>query len=122
MKNWGKVTKVEQDSLKLVDFSKVKLWVEMNPNIVLPALLKVENEALSFTVAVSVIGEDEKVELLRTESTQSKDKLVLVGGSFSQRPKKVVGTCGVTRENERYSWRPLCCCFSRFSNSNLARV
>ena len=52
MKNWGKVTKVAQDSLKLVDFSKVKLWVEMNPNIVLHVLLNVQDEALSFTVAV----------------------------------------------------------------------
>ena len=32
-----------RDSLKLVDLSKVKLWVEMLPNVVLPALLEVED-------------------------------------------------------------------------------
>ena len=60
MKNWGKVTKVTRDSLKLVDLSKVKLWVKMLPNVVLLALLEVEDGAWSFTVAVSVIGEDEE--------------------------------------------------------------
>ena len=37
LKKWGRVTKVARDSLKLVDLSKVKLWVEMLPNVVLPA-------------------------------------------------------------------------------------
>ena len=60
LKKWGKVTKVTRDSLKLVDLSKVKLWVKMLPNVVLLALLEVEDGAWSFTVAVSVIGEDEE--------------------------------------------------------------
>ena len=43
LQKWGKVTKVAWESLKLVDLSKVKLWVEMLPNVVLPALLEVED-------------------------------------------------------------------------------
>ncbi|RVW45608.1 hypothetical protein CK203_091549 [Vitis vinifera] len=40
MKKWGRVTKVARESLNLVDLSKVKLWVEMLPNVMLPALLE----------------------------------------------------------------------------------
>ena len=69
-----------RDSLKLVDLSKVKLWVEMLPNVMLPALLEVEDGAWSFTVTVSVIGEDEKDDLFRFESTCSKDELMSAGG------------------------------------------
>ena len=58
-KKWGRLTKVARESLKLVDLSKVKLWVEMLPNIVLPTLLEVEDGAWTFTVVVSVIREDE---------------------------------------------------------------
>ena len=59
LKNWGKVTDVAWDSLKLVKLSKVKLWMEMHPNVVLLALLEVEDEARSFMVSVSVIKEEE---------------------------------------------------------------
>ena len=59
LQKWGKVIKVAKESLKLVDLSKVKLWVEMLPNVVLPALLEVEDRAWSFTVAVSVTEEAE---------------------------------------------------------------
>ena len=45
MKNLGKVKDVFQDSLKLVELSKVKLWVEMHPNVVLLVLPEVEDEA-----------------------------------------------------------------------------
>lgn len=46
------MTKVDQDSLKLVDLTKAKLKVEMNPNVVLPVLLEVIDGAWVFTVAV----------------------------------------------------------------------
>ena len=60
MKNWGKVTEVDQDTLKVVDLSKVKLKVEMNLNVILPALLEVIDGAWVFTIATSVIrGEGE---------------------------------------------------------------
>ena len=45
LKKWGRVTKVARESLKLADLLKVKLWVEMLPNVVLPALLEVEDGA-----------------------------------------------------------------------------
>ena len=74
------MTKVARESLKLVDLSKVKLWMEMLPNVVLPALLEVEDGAWSFTVAVSVTGEAEGDDLLRPESTCNKDELMSAGG------------------------------------------
>ena len=79
----GKVTKVARESLKLVDLSKVKLWVEMLPNVVLLALLEVEDGAWSFMVVVSVIGEVEGDDFLRPESTCSKDELMSMGGCVS---------------------------------------
>ena len=100
LKKWGRVTKVAWDPLKLVDLSKVKLWVEMLPNVVLPALLEVEDGAWSFTVAVSVTEEDEEDDLFRSESTRSRDELMPTGGCVSQRPKNAEGLCGSTRDNE----------------------
>ncbi|RVW83630.1 hypothetical protein CK203_039266 [Vitis vinifera] len=76
---WRKVTKVARESLKLVDLSKVKLWVEMFPNVVLPALLEVEDGTWFFTVMVSVVGEVEGDDLLRPESTRNKDELMSTG-------------------------------------------
>ena len=46
------------DSLKLVDLSKVKLKVEMNPNVVMPTLLEVTDGTWVFAMAVSVIREE----------------------------------------------------------------
>ena len=72
-----------RESLKLVDLSMVKLWVEMLPNVVLPALLEVEDGAWSFMVVVSVIGEVEGDDFLRPELTCSKDELMSTGGCVS---------------------------------------
>ncbi|RVW45069.1 hypothetical protein CK203_067451 [Vitis vinifera] len=65
LKKWGRVTKVAKETLKLVDLTRAKLWVEMLPNVVLPALLEVEDGEWSYTVAVSVTGEDEDATLSR---------------------------------------------------------
>ncbi|RVW69982.1 putative mitochondrial protein [Vitis vinifera] len=75
----GKVTKVVRESLKLVDLTKVKLWVEMLPNVVLPALLEVEDGDWTYTVAVTVIGEDDGEDSLSPESNRSKDVLRSAG-------------------------------------------
>ena len=46
-------------SLKFVDLTKVTLWVEMLPNVMLPALLEVEDGDWTYMVAVTVTGEDD---------------------------------------------------------------
>ncbi|RVW67096.1 hypothetical protein CK203_063183 [Vitis vinifera] len=61
----GRVTKVAKETLKLVDLTKAKLWVEMLPNVVLPALLEVEDGAWTYTVAVSVTEKMTKMTLSR---------------------------------------------------------
>ncbi|KAL6348507.1 hypothetical protein AAG906_009967 [Vitis piasezkii] len=106
LQKWGRVTKVAKETLKLVDLSKVKMWVEMHPNVVLPALLEVEDGAWSFTVAVSVIGEAEEDVLLRPESNRSKDEVTSAEGCVYQRPKKVEGLRATARDNEYHRWRP----------------
>ena len=89
-----------EGSLKLVDLTKVKLWVEMLPNVVLPTLLEVEDGDWSFTVAVTVTGEDEGDDLLRPESTRSKDELRSAGGCVLQKPKIAEGLRATARDNE----------------------
>ena len=120
LKKWERVTKVARDSLKLIDLSKVKLWVEMLPNVVLPTLLEVEDGAWSFTITVSVTREDEEDNLFRSEPTRSRDELMPAGGCISQRPKNAEGLCGNTRDNECCSKRLLPRSHYRYSSSNLA--
>ncbi|RVW77727.1 Transposon TX1 uncharacterized 149 kDa protein [Vitis vinifera] len=106
LQKWGKVTKVVRESLKLVDLTKVKLWVEMLPNVVLPALLEVEDGDWTYTVAVTVTGEDDGEDSIRPESNRSKDELRSVGGCVFQKPQIAEGLRATARDNECHSWRP----------------
>ncbi|RVW86688.1 hypothetical protein CK203_039834 [Vitis vinifera] len=80
---WGRVTKVARNSLKFVDLSKVTLRVEMLPKVVLPALLEVEDGDRTYTVAVTVTGEDDgeddEGDSIKPESSRSKDELRSAG-------------------------------------------
>ena len=118
LQKWGRVTKVAKETLKLVDLSKVKMWVEMHPKVVLPALLEVEDGAWSFTVAVSVIGEAEEDFLLRPESNRSKDEVTSAEGCVHQRPKNAEGLRATARDNEYHRWRPRHRSRVRYSVSN----
>ena len=63
----------------------MKLWVEMLPNVVLPALLEVEDGAWTYIVAVSVTGEDDKDDVVTSETTRSRNEWVKTGvASLSQ--------------------------------------
>ncbi|KAJ9671311.1 hypothetical protein PVL29_025145 [Vitis rotundifolia] len=104
LKKWGRVTKVAKESLKFADLTKVKLWVEMCPNVVLPALLEVEDGAWTFTVAVSVTGDVEE-DSITPESDRRRDGLVNMGGYVSQWSKNAERLRD--RDNEYYSRRPL---------------
>ncbi|RVW45742.1 hypothetical protein CK203_094976 [Vitis vinifera] len=68
LKKVGRVTEVAREAVKLLDLTKVKLWVEMHPNVVLPALLEVEDGAWKYTVAVSVIGEEGEDDIVTSET------------------------------------------------------
>ena len=78
MKNWGKVTEVDRDTLKLIDLSKIKVMVEMNPNVVLPVLLEVIDGALVFIVVVTVIRDEEEV-WRKPELTHFRSELASMG-------------------------------------------
>ena len=106
LQKWGRVTKVARNSLKLVDLTKVTLWVGMLPNVVLPALLEVEDGDWTYTVAVTVIGEDDGEDSLSPESNRSKDVLRSAGGCVFQKPQIVEGLRATARDNECHSWRP----------------
>ena len=71
-------------SLKFVDLTKVTLWVEMLPNVMLPALLEVEDGDWTYMVVVTVTGEDDgeddREDSLRPESNHNKDELRSAGG------------------------------------------
>ena len=108
-------------SLKLVDLTKVTLWVEMLPNVVLPALLEVEDGDWTYTVAVTVIGEDDGEDSLSPESNRSKDVLRSVGGCVFQKPQIAEGLRATARTNECRSWRPRHRSHSRSSDSKSSK-
>ena len=97
-------------SLKLVDLTKVTLWVEMLPNVVLPTLLEVEDGDWTYMVAVTVIGEDDGEDgrevSLRPESNRSKDELRSVRGCVFQKPQNAEGLQAIDRTNECHSRMP----------------
>ena len=86
--------------MKLLDLTKVKLWVEMHPNVVLPALLEVEDGAWKHIVAVSVIGEEGEDDTVTSETTHCKYKWLKEGGCVSQTTKLAEGLRGSIRGNE----------------------
>ncbi|RVW47110.1 hypothetical protein CK203_105486 [Vitis vinifera] len=98
LKKWGRVTKVAKETLKLVDLMRAKLWVEMLPNVVLPALLEVEDGEWSYTVAVSVAGEDEDVDAVTSEVNRSRNEWVRVEGCVSQSSKVAEGLRGSVKD------------------------
>ena len=89
--------------MKLLDLTKVKLWVEMHPNVVLPALLEVEDGAWKYTVAVSVIGEEGEDDTVTSETTHCRYEWLKEGGCVSQTTKFAEGLRGSIRGNECYS-------------------
>ncbi|RVW30349.1 hypothetical protein CK203_103735 [Vitis vinifera] len=98
---------VAKETLKLVDLTRAKLWVEMLPNVVLPALLEVEDGEWSYTVAVSVTGEDEDADAVTSEINRSRNEWVRVGGCVSQSSKAAEGLRGSVRDIECYRKRRL---------------
>ena len=94
----------------------------MLPNVVLPALLEVEDGDWSFTVAIIVTGEDYREDFLRAESNRNKDELRSMGGCVLQKPHIVEGLRATTKDNECHSWRPRHRSHSRSPDSKLSKV
>ena len=103
LKKWGRVTEVAREAVKLLDLTKVKLWVEMHPNVVLPALLEVEDGAWKHTVAVSVIGEEGEDDNVTSEASHCRYEWLKEVGCVSQTTKFAEGLRGSIRGNECYS-------------------
>ncbi|RVW15101.1 hypothetical protein CK203_083364 [Vitis vinifera] len=99
----GRVTKVAREVVKLLDLTKVKLWVEMHPNVVLPALLEVEDGAWKHTIAVSVIEEEGEDDTVTSETSHCRYEWLKEGGCVSQTTKFAEGLRGSIRGNECYS-------------------
>ncbi|RVW85287.1 Transposon TX1 uncharacterized 149 kDa protein [Vitis vinifera] len=120
LKKWGKVTEVAREAVKLLDLTKVKLWVEMHPNVVLLALLEVEDGAWKHTVAVSVIGEEGEDGNVTSETSHCKYEWLKEGGCVSQTPKFAEGLRGSIRGNECYRREPLPRARYRRSSTSMA--
>lgn len=92
LNHWGVVTEIDRQSLKLIDLSKIKLKVEMKANVVLPAFLEVIDGAWSFTVPVSVVGEEEdeycgwKDSAVRSDCNRRQSPITRTGGDTSLNP------------------------------------
>ncbi|RVW96956.1 hypothetical protein CK203_032312 [Vitis vinifera] len=102
-KKMGRVTKVAREAVKLLDLTKVKLWVEMHPNVVLPALLEVEDGPWKHTIAVSIIGEEGEDDTVTSETSHCRYEWLKEGGCVSQTTKFAEGLRGSIRGNECYS-------------------
>ncbi|RVW73027.1 hypothetical protein CK203_057452 [Vitis vinifera] len=87
----GRVTEVAREAVKLLDLTKVKLWVEMHPNVVLLALLEVEDGAWKYTVVVSVIGKEDEDDTVTSEATHCRSEWLKEGGCVSQSTKFAEG-------------------------------
>ena len=120
LKKWGRVTEVAREAVKLLDLTKVKLWVEMHPNVVLPALLEVEDGAWKYTVIVSVIGEEDEDDTVTSETTHCRNEWLKEGGCVSQSTKFAEGLRGSIRGNECYSRKLLPRARYRCSSTSLA--
>ncbi|RVW28582.1 Retrovirus-related Pol polyprotein from transposon RE2 [Vitis vinifera] len=101
LKKWGRVTEVAREAVKLLDLTK--LWVEMHPNVVLPALLEVEDGAWKYTVVVLVIRKEDEDDTVTFETTHCRYEWLKDGGCVSQTTKFAEGLRGSIRGNECYS-------------------
>ncbi|RVW12829.1 hypothetical protein CK203_113431 [Vitis vinifera] len=93
--------------------------VEMLPNVVFPALLEVEDGVWTYTVAVSVIGEDDEADTVTSETTHSRNEWVKAEGCVSQSSKVAEGLRGSIRDNECYRRRRLPLARYRHSRTSL---
>ena len=98
----------------------MKLWVEMLPNVVLPALLEVEDGAWKYTVAVSVTGEENEDDTVTSETTHCRNEWLKAGGCVSQSTKFAEGLRGSIRDNECYNRKLLLRAHYRCSSTSLA--
>ncbi|RVX08239.1 hypothetical protein CK203_017635 [Vitis vinifera] len=120
LKKWGRVMKVAREAVKLLDLMKVMLWVEMLPNVVLPALLEVEDGAWKYTVAVSVTGEEDEDDTVTSKTTHCRNEWLKAGSCVSQSTKFAEGLRGSIRGNECYSRKLLPRACYRCSSTSLA--
>ena len=58
LKRWGKVTEVARETLKPADLKKARIWVGMNPYVVLSTMIEVSDGAWTFTITVTVPGNE----------------------------------------------------------------
>ena len=104
-----------RETLKLMDLSKAIVWVEMNPKVVLPALIEVKDGESLFTVTVTVSGNEEGKRFQMTELTRFREESKLQGEGAYVRPRKIGQGCCSLGEKAGKSWRSS---DLRFQNSN----
>ncbi|RVX05817.1 hypothetical protein CK203_023854 [Vitis vinifera] len=92
----------------------------MLPNVVLPALLEVEDGAWKYTVAVSVTGEENENDTVTSETTHCRNEWLKAGGCVSQSTKFAEGLRGSIRDNECYNRKLLLRAHYRCSSTSLA--
>ena len=63
-----------KETLKLMDLTKVRLWVEMHPKVVLLALIEVQDGEWTFTVSMTVPGNEERKSSRMTELTRCREE------------------------------------------------
>ena len=103
-----------KETLKLIDSTKVRLWVEMHPKVVLPALTEVQERELTFTVSVNVPVNEERKSFRMTELTRCREEPRQQGDGAPVKSRQLGQVRGSMGDKVDNSWRPL----SRLRNSN----
>ena len=80
LQKWGSVTKVARETLKLMDLSKARVWVEMNPKVVLPTVIEVKDGEWVFTVTVTIPWNEEGKRFQMTELIRFREESRIQGG------------------------------------------
>ena len=97
-----------------MDLTKVRLWVEMHPKVVLPALIKVQDGEWTFTVLVTVPGNEERKRFKMTELTRCREEPRQLGDGAPVNSRQLGQVRGSMGDKVDNSWRPL----SGLRNSN----
>ena len=105
-----------KETLKLMDLSKARVWVEINPKVVLPTLIEVKDGEWIFTVTVTILGNEEGNRFQMTESTRFREESRMQGEGAYVRPRQIRQGRGSLVKKAGKSWRSSS--DLRFQNSN----
>ena len=87
-----------------MDLTKVRLWMEMHPKVVLPALIKVQDGEWTFTVLVTVPVNEERKRFKMTELTRCREEPRQLGDGAPVKSRQLGQVRGSMGDKVDNSW------------------